>query len=433
MGWGEPKNGGADASLVAVMIELMNNPPEVSIPFGNTIVQTMNDDLTYTRASTATYINKSGVLTHAAVDDIRITSNGLLIEGESANLIIHNDKVGDISNGWGLNACTVVSTSQVNIDGSNVGATTMQANAGTGEKRPIQDSVSIGVGRVTVSVFVKYENTQFIRLMLNTANVAVDATVYQHANFDLVNKTVTGIVDLGLNAEANIEESNLFGGYIRVSLSFDSLVARTSTLYLNFATGETTGSIDTIGTEQVTYTFPQVEMSESATSVILTEATPVTRAPDIASIPIMNNMPAAGQPFTIMCDVAVPDDLGGHGVFSFEPIASQLILLWRTTIGAVNFNFHESDGTPRVVSAGAIDGEKHRITISVDSVNMSIYIDGVLIDSKATNGDYPNYAFTKTIEIGKFQSKYLNSEIRNFKIYHRALSDAQIAALGAAE
>ncbi|MEH4695746.1 hypothetical protein PO377_19765 [Atlantibacter hermannii] len=47
--------------------------------------------LSFTRASTATYIDKSGVLQTAAINEARFEKQGLLIEGSSTNLYLNSD------------------------------------------------------------------------------------------------------------------------------------------------------------------------------------------------------------------------------------------------------------------------------------------------------------------------------------------------------
>ncbi|HFN8139155.1 TPA: phage tail protein, partial [Escherichia coli] len=55
---------------------------EITMP-GDKIVK-------FKRASKATYINKSGVLTEAAIDEPRFERDGLLIEGQRTNLLLNS-------------------------------------------------------------------------------------------------------------------------------------------------------------------------------------------------------------------------------------------------------------------------------------------------------------------------------------------------------
>ena len=58
--------------------------------------------LTFTRASTATYVDRSGVVRPSAVNQPRSNEHGLLIEHQRTNLLLHST---DLSNAvWGLNS-----------------------------------------------------------------------------------------------------------------------------------------------------------------------------------------------------------------------------------------------------------------------------------------------------------------------------------------
>lgn len=114
-----------DNALVSKPIQPL---PDVWIPFNDSLdmitgfapgykkitvgadVVTMPSDkiVSFTRASTATYINKSGRLSVAAIDEPRFEKNGLLIEGQRTNYFVKSNTPAE----W---------TSTSNIDKSNNG------------------------------------------------------------------------------------------------------------------------------------------------------------------------------------------------------------------------------------------------------------------------------------------------------------------------
>jgi len=49
------------ASIIAGTQELMNNPPEVDLPFSNTVARTLSGSLTYLREFDTGNVNLSGV------------------------------------------------------------------------------------------------------------------------------------------------------------------------------------------------------------------------------------------------------------------------------------------------------------------------------------------------------------------------------------
>ena len=63
----------------------------------------------FKRASKATYINKSGVLTEAAIDEPRFEKYGLLIEGQRTNLLINSTNPSK----WNKSSNMILNTSGV--------------------------------------------------------------------------------------------------------------------------------------------------------------------------------------------------------------------------------------------------------------------------------------------------------------------------------
>ncbi len=171
---------------------------------------------------------------------------------------------------------------------------------------------------------------------------------------------------------------------------------------------------------------------------VATTSTTETRAADIASIPMENNMPVNGQPFSVVVDCAVPSD-------------NQVITtVWRSGEGGNQENgyvaltrrygylcFGVSDGTRTTVDAlesSQTSGDKHRITTTYDGYNLILYVDGAEVGSNTLDVT-PVINFESDLRFGSRDdgASVLNSYLKNFRIIHRALSAAEVAALGSAE
>jgi hypothetical protein len=133
--------------------------------------------ITFTRASTATYIDVNGGLKYAAIDEPRIEKNGLLIERESSNLLRHSQ---DFTNPvWTRSGdrLTIVPNAGIAPDGTMT-ATLLSTTPVSGTQN-VEQSISVTPGAIySMSVFVKKAGiSNIIRLRENTTDqliIAVD-------------------------------------------------------------------------------------------------------------------------------------------------------------------------------------------------------------------------------------------------------------------
>ncbi|MEN1585981.1 hypothetical protein, partial [Pseudomonas aeruginosa] len=68
------------------------SPGYKKIAIGDDVVQVASDkQVNFSRASTATYINKSGELKTAEINEPRFECDGLLIEGQRTNYMLNSE------------------------------------------------------------------------------------------------------------------------------------------------------------------------------------------------------------------------------------------------------------------------------------------------------------------------------------------------------
>ena len=163
---------------------------------------------------------------------------------------------------------------------------------------------------------------------------------------------------------------------------------------------------------------------------IKTTNAPVTRAQDNTSIPMSGNLPAAGKPFTIVCDSIIPyqDSLSGYRTVMKADVTSNYFWLRRSDPNLVIYIGSD------LLDLGGIDENPHRLTVSFDGFTATTYVDGVEIQSK-TMANVISFDSTGSFYIGGYDSSTgsSNGYIKNFKIYSKALTDDQVAALGGPE
>lgn len=104
--------------------------PDVWIPFSDSLRmlagygedikvgdETVATKATFSRATTATYVDKDGALKTAAINEPRFDKDGLLIEGQSTNLLPKSQPLYGVSDGWARGGGATWSNS-IGVDGN---------------------------------------------------------------------------------------------------------------------------------------------------------------------------------------------------------------------------------------------------------------------------------------------------------------------------
>ena len=217
-----------------------------------------------TRASTATRVNKQGLIetvnSNIARIDYSNNANGaLLLEPQSTNLISYSEDFSDSS--WVKENVTVQSNTETSPDGF-LNASYVIPSIGSGLTPRINYGFSSQSG-VTYqsSIFVKKFNTDWIRV-LSTGATGNTLEVY----YDISN----GVIGTGGNSElATIEDYG--NGWYRLGLKIVSTnTSSGATFRVQFAGGDGNPTITTDGTEKFICWGAQLEENSYATSYIPT-------------------------------------------------------------------------------------------------------------------------------------------------------------------
>ena len=225
----------------------------------------------FTRASTATRVNKQGLIEVVKSNVPRIdytdTTNGVLLLEKAATNLFPQSQYFLSGSGWSAANLTRTTDIIISPDGLLTGSK-IEAT-GTGG-HPLYDDLSVSNGTYTLSVFVKKG--------VNTSKASVsDGYSTTNISFDLD----TGIVEANTGATLNpfIEAYN--DGWFRVGYSFAVTASQTQpALYLYDANGQQSFT----GNGETMYIWGfQLEQSSQSSSYIPTQGSATTRVAETAS------------------------------------------------------------------------------------------------------------------------------------------------------
>ncbi|WP_052326076.1 prophage tail fiber N-terminal domain-containing protein, partial [Escherichia coli] len=383
---------------------------EITMP-GDKIVK-------FKRASTATYINKSGQLKLAEVDEPRFERDGLLIEGQRTNYLRNSNK----PDSWtvhsalnktfgtdkqGFNYATVTPTES--IVGTTGGYTVHGVVAA--DRFPLASGECF-----TFSCRVKGAKAR-CRLRVSVIIGGTDTfSADSYLDLDTRIATVSGNTSL---ITAKAEQQGEWTYYEATYTANTDIDTVNCAFYMtNKISNEPFYDDSTL-----TMTTPQIELGNTASSFIVTTM-PTTRASDVVTIPSANNL--STRPFTVLCEVrrnwSTPPnvaprifDVGGHS------IDDNYLSLGFVSTGKISANVGMVQ--PQISSDGErfIVGVRAKSDLSVNAIcngNYTTNLNGKIFGVTATS-----YRFGGQTAAG---TRHLFGHIRNFRVWFKELNDRQI-------
>lgn len=271
----------------AVNLSIVNNPV-VNILKKGKLVDTLapsnlSSDLTWTRSTTATFKNKYGILTTAAIDTPREDIDGWLIEGARTNLIVYSE---DFTNAaWNKTGSVTIAPSAQLAPDQSTQVQEFFGNNSTGSANGVVQNTAGGISdneSITASIFVKNTDADIITLR---SNVNGGTAVVNDVEFDIANGTV-------ISGNGSIEE--YIDGWYRISSSVTNNATGNSNaqirLYIS-DNGNGNGSFYLFGA--------QIEILEFNTSYIPTTNSTQLRGADIVSFNFDDNIPGYNSDKTL--------------------------------------------------------------------------------------------------------------------------------------
>ncbi|EQR21914.1 prophage tail fiber N-terminal domain-containing protein [Escherichia coli] len=406
------------------------SPGYKKVKIGDNVVQVASDkQVNFSRASTATYINKSGELKTAEINEPRFEKEGLLIEGQRTNYMLNSATPAS----WGKSANMNVAEVGTDSFGFTYGKFVCNESL-IGQSTTLNMAVVSTSGAVDVSGDNKCVTTSCrfktdLELLLRIRFEAFDGSASSNLGYAIVNTRsllveITGVAADRLTARVNKDEAT---GWIFAEATIQASKETYITSAIQYAPKK--GGVVESG-DYIYLATPQVEDGSCVSSFIISGTTAATRASDMVTVPIKNNL--YNLPFTVLCEVhknwyktpnAAPRvfDTGGHQT------GAGIVMGFGSSGGYDGFPYCDIGGSDRRINENA-GLKKMLIGMRVKSERSTCVVsNGKLSSETKTKWEY--IRSTATIRIGGQTTaglRHLFGHVRNFRLWHKELTDAQL-------
>jgi hypothetical protein len=383
--------------------------PSLILDFAGT--GTLDSRVTFTRSTTGTYYNSSGVLSTAAIDSPRfdydpsnLTPLGLLIEQSSTNLITYSQ---------------AINTTNWSAYNEIYGTTTIDTIApdGTTSATTINDTSTLGYygvnKSISLSASTNYTYSCYVKQGTSSAGFCVwlignNGTIFQN----------TIAWTAGVPTATGWIATPVGNGYYRISYSFNSSTNTIISLYLLGAIQNPTATGSTI------FWGAMLEAQASSSSYIPTTSAQVTRSAD--------NVSMTGTNFSSWYNAT-------QGTFFVENNCSNnpLVQVYILSNGSSNRYYYSGSVTSNTSSTASFDGTNVLtnlvITNGVFNKIGSTYNSGTNLKtlsanaSTTTSGAYNGaWATNNTLKIGE---QAFFGWVKKISYYPIALTSTQLQAI----
>ncbi|MEL8532129.1 prophage tail fiber N-terminal domain-containing protein [Escherichia coli] len=391
----------------------------------------------FKRASKATYINKSGVLTEAAIDEPRFERDGLLIEGQRANYMLNSESPAS----WGRSSNMDVPETGTDSFGFTYGKFVCndsligQTSAINMASIAATKSVDVSGDNKYVTTSCRFKTELQVRLRIRFDKYDGSATTFlgdAYIDTQTLEINMTGGAASRITARVRKDEAT---GWIFAEATIQAIDGEFKIGSQIQYSPKQSGA--TVSGDYIYLATPQVEDGPCVSSFIISGATAATRASDMVTIPTENNI--YNRPLTCLVEVNrnwgdIPPNVAPR-IFDFSgvPPIESITYAFNTTeryYGQLYMQTYKASTSSYVSSlfTGRTDVRKF-----IGGFN--IYSDGtkrVVSNGEATKTIETEWTGVKTrtfIRIGgqaTSGTRHLFGHLRNLRLWHKELTDAQM-------
>jgi hypothetical protein len=399
--------------------------------------QTLDSRITFTRASTATRTNRSGVIESVAIngarfdyDPVTFAPKGLLIEEQRTNLMLRSEEY-DVSPWTTASPYSVSANSVISPDGTQDADSVILASG--------QGSFNQNVTRQVVTKAasaIQYTRSTYFKALGATTSVRVQdfgssSTNAASAVVSLVDgSVVTAPSTVGTFSGASVSVTNAGNGWWRVALTYTTDTHTSVTLRSFPYVGASALTGD--GTSGLYIWGAQLEAGAFATSYIPTVASQVTRSADVATMTGTNfSSWYNATEGTFFAEWTIREDVSSVSIYQADDgTANNYMRLRYAGAGNANDNAIAVSGTVQ-----ATLGASNQQTLNTTYKNAIAYklndfarsASGATVGTD-TSGTIPTVT---QLNIGKNSSnvEQPNGTIRRIAYYQTRLTNAQLQSL----
>ena len=411
------------------------SPGYKKVKIGDNVVQVASDkQVNFSRASTATYINKSGELKTAEINEPRFECDGLLIEGQRTNFFPNST---DPSK-WNKSTSLDVTETGADSFGFNYGRFVVQDSiVGTSKAHTIIGLYSSAGGvdtsgdekHVTISCRVKSEVDNIaVRILFEHYDGEVRTSIGA-ANLNLTTRIISKTGQTSRVTARSVKDDATGWIFFEATLKADT-TENTVGGFVQYSPD--TGQMVTSG-DYLDVTTPQIEAGTGASSFIVTGTAPVTRASDMVTVPIKNNL--YNLPFTVLCEVhknwyKTPNAAPRVFNISGHQTGAGIEMGFGSSGGYDGFPYCNISGSDRRINENAgLEKMVMGMRVKADQLTCAISNGRISSEIKTT---WTYIQSSATIRIGGQTTtgqRHLFGHIRNFRVWHKALTDAQLSEI----
>lgn len=384
------------------------------------------DLITFTRATTATYVNSSGNIATAAsgsprfdYDPVTLSPRGFRVEEQRTNLRTYSEQFNNAA--WAKDSCTISADAAVSPDGAKTAdkVVSNSATAQTGIGQPFTSTGAV----YTSSFYVKADGAQFVQLLWSgTAST-------EYANFDLS----AGTVVQSTGTATIIAAGN---GWYRISLT-STLAAVSANAFcwmVNSGTATRAAAYTGNGTNGFLVWGAQLEVGSFPSSYIPTVASQVTRAAEVPVIQSPNFAPwynSTEGTFVIEYSLLSATYATTKHVLTFsDGTGNNRISVYNAATTATPFLLVADSGVTQASAANAAIGSNVVAKTGVGyKVNDFALITNGGTAATDTSGTVPAAVNRVYIAGSATGAQPINGHIRTVRYYASRLTNAQLQAL----
>lgn len=423
MSWGIGDRVGVAVGLSNIAtFKSRNNSLVPSLNFNFAETGTLDSRITFTRSTTGTYYNSSGILVTAAINAPRFTYDpttllalGLLVEESKTNTILYSQDLTNVvwSNGGGV-AIVPTGDTAVAPDGTTT-ADTLADGTGTGTRFIAQTNTVVSGTSYVMSAYFKANTATAVQLTGGGATFGPNAWV----TYNLANGTV------GASGSAVTDSSIkvLPNGWYRVTMTAPAIASILGNTFIIVMVNSPTATRlpSYTGTNSSLYIWGTQLDVGSVSSYIPTTLLQVTRAADIPSLPIDTWYSTSKG--TWFAQVNMISTSGTPRIVGATPSSKAPIQI-SSQAAAMNDN-STTISTVNTITANATQ----KIATSWTSTTGQVCLNAGTV----ATGSQPNgYANLTTIGIGynsTLSNNFINGTIAKISYYPQVLTSTQLQAL----